>query len=209
MNFLVHLHLSDVAGLPLSGAVLGDVVRGRLEGRFPRALERSLRLHRRIDVVTDAHPLVAAARERFGPGERRYAGILLDLLHDHCFALDWPRRDESLAAFARRAAQAVGDDAAWRLATGKPAPDLARFERLLRSYADPDGVERSIAHVASRLREPQRLQAAARDWPRHLPALRRELPALLADLEATARSFASDDEANVGIDAGALGRAAN
>ena len=108
MNYLAHLWLSEQARLPLAGAVLGDLVHGRLEGRFPAPLERSIRLHRRIDVVTDAHPLTAAARARFGPGARRYGGIVLDLLYDHCLALDWPHYSaEPLADFARRAARAL------------------------------------------------------------------------------------------------------
>lgn len=188
MNFLAHLHLSDVAGLPLSGAVLGDVVRGRLEGRFPEALERSLRLHRRIDVATDAHVEVVALRAGFAPGARRYAGVLLDLLFDHALALDWPRRDESLPAFAARAAGAVDDAAAWSLADAGPPPAAVRFERLLMSYRDEAGTTRAIERVAARLREPQRLLEAAEGWTARLPAVRAALPHLLADLETLARA---------------------
>lgn len=192
MNYLAHLHLADRAGLPLAGAVLGDVVRGRLEGRFPPLLECSIRLHRRIDVVTDAHPIVAAERARFEHGPRRYAGVLLDILYDHCLALDWPRPAESLEAFAARAAQAVDDEAAWQLAAGRPAPAATRFERLLRSYGSEAGIDRAIAYVAGRLREPQRLHEAARNWPARLPELRTTLPALLADLESAALDFAAE-----------------
>ena len=101
MNFLAHLWLAERAALPLAGAVLGDVVRGRLDGRLPPLLERSIALHRRIDVVTDAHPLVIQARARFENGQRRYAGIVLDVLHDHALALAWPAQLETLDAFAR------------------------------------------------------------------------------------------------------------
>lgn len=55
--------------------------------------------------LTDRHPVVQAARAGFEPGARRYAGILLDILYDHCLALDWARySDEPLAAFAQRGA---------------------------------------------------------------------------------------------------------
>ena len=128
MNYLAHLYLTDGTGLPLSGAVLGDHVRGRLEGRFEPGLERSLRLHRHIDVVTDSHPLVAAARAEFGPGARRYGGIVLDLVYDHLLARDWARYSaEPLRDFAARAADAVADDEAWRLGTGQSGPSAWRF----------------------------------------------------------------------------------
>lgn len=188
MNFLAHLHLSDLAGLPLSGAVLGDVVRGRLEGRFPDALERSLRLHRRIDVMTDAHAEVVALRSAFAPGARRYAGVLLDLICDHALALDWPRAEEPLPAFAARAARAVDDATAWALAGEAAAPAAARFERLLLSYREEAGITQAIARVAARLREPQRLLEAAAGWTDHLPAVQAALPRLMADLEALARA---------------------
>ena len=191
MNFLAHLHLSDLAELPLAGAILGDVVRGRLEGRFPAALEQSIRLHRRIDGMTDSHPAVVAARSRFPDGQRRYAGMLLDLLYDHCLALDWPRAEEALDAFAERAAAAVRDDAAWQLAAGKPATAPHRFARLLRSYRSEAGIDSAIDHVASRLREPARLHAAARDWRSRMPELRVEFPALLRDLESLSRAFSA------------------
>lgn len=189
MNFLAHLHLADRSELPLSGAILGDVVRGRLEGRFPAALERSIRLHRRIDVVTDSHPAIAAARSRFPDGTRRYAGMLLDLLYDHCLALDWPRASESLDRFAERAALEVSDEAAWHLATGKPAPEPRRFARLLRSYRTEAGIDQAIDYVASRLSEPARLHAAAQGWRARIPELRAEFPALLQDLEVMSLEF--------------------
>lgn len=188
MNFLAHLHLSDLAGLPLSGAVLGDVVRGRLEGRFPDALERSLRLHRRIDVMTDAHAEVVALRAAFAPGARRYAGVLLDLICDHALALDWPRRHEPLPRFAARAAREVDDAAAWALAGAASAPSAARFERLLLSYREEAGITRAVGQIAARLREPQRLLDAAAGWTAHLPAVQAALPRLMADLEALARA---------------------
>ena len=190
MNYLAHLHLADVAALPLSGAVLGDFVRGRLDDRFPLMLEKSIRLHRRIDVVTDAHPLVAAARVRFDDGARRYAGILLDLIYDHCLALDWPQsQKESLNRFTKRAAAAVSDNDAWRLAIAEPAPSAWRFRQLLLSYRFESGIERAISRVASRMKQPQHLIDAGRDWRAHVPQLRLELPLLMADLERVAHEF--------------------
>ena len=154
MNFLAHLWLSDHAGLPLVGAVLGDVVRGRLDGHLPPLLERSIALHRRIDGVTDRHPRVVEARSRFEPGARRYAGIVLDVLHDHALALAWPSPEEPLEAFALRAARAIADPGAWQLAAGRDAPEADRFAALLRSYREPAGIDQALARIAARLEPP-------------------------------------------------------
>ncbi|MBX6420584.1 MAG: DUF479 domain-containing protein [Nevskia sp.] len=187
MNYLAHLWLADRARLPLAGAVLGDGVRGRLEGRFAPALERSIRLHRRIDALTDAHPCVRAARVRFAPGARRYAGIVLDLIYDHALACDWPCYSaEPLADFARRAAREVAAASEAFLALRLAPPDAAAFERWLWSYREEAGLERAFARVAARLSRPDALLQAARDWREHLPAARATLSGLLADLRATA-----------------------
>ena len=191
MNYLAHLWLSEQAGLPLPGAILGDMVRGRLDGRFPPQLERSIALHRRIDVVTDSHPLVVAARSRYAPGARRYAGIVLDIVHDHCLALDWSRySDESLADFTRRAADALAAEREGFALAGKSAPSAWRFRRLLLSYAGESGIDRAIKRTAMWMKKPEGLIEAGRDWREHLPQVRAMLPLLLADLRVTAIDFA-------------------
>ncbi len=193
MNYLAHLWLSEQAGLPLAGAILGDMVHGRLDGRLPFALERSIRLHRRIDVVTDAHPLLVAARSRYPAGARRYAGIVLDIVHDHCLACDWPRySDEPLADFARRSAEALVAERQGFAFAGRAAPPVWRFRRLLLSYAGERGIDRAIRRTASWLKRPEGLLEAARDWRQHLPQARAGLPQLLADLRQAALDFAAE-----------------
>ena len=187
MNFLAHLWLTDRAGLPLVGAVLGDVVRGRLDGRLPPALEASIRFHRQIDVATDAHPLSLAARARFPNGARRWAGIVLDVVHDHALALGWSSfSDEPLDTFARRAARAIADPGAWQLAAGRPAPDAERFAELLMSYREDAGIDRALHRIASRLRDPAPLIAHAAGWREHLATVRRDGAVLLAALDQVA-----------------------
>lgn len=191
MNYLAHLWLTAEAGLPLPGAVLGDLVRGRLDGRFPFALERSIALHRRIDVLTDGHPLVVAQRGAWPEGARRYAGIVLDLVHDHALALDWPRYSaENLAFFTRRAAQALAAEREGFRLAGTAPPPAWRFRRLLLSYAGESAIDRAIERVASRLKQPQALIEAGRGWRTQLPRVRSNLPELLRDLRGAALEFA-------------------
>jgi acyl carrier protein phosphodiesterase len=183
MNFLAHLWLTDRAGLPLAGAILGDVLRGSLPEDMPEPLARSVRLHRAVDARTDRHPRVVAARAGFAPGARRYAGIVLDLVFDHALALDWASYSaQPLADFTERAAAEVARGGAWFEQGGAPVPERGSFGALLRSYAEPEGIERAIRRVARRLRLPDGLLRAAAGWPERLPALRRDLPVLLADL---------------------------
>ena len=98
MNYLAHLHLGGPQPGQLLGSLYGDFVKGVLAGRYAPDIEAAIRLHRRIDVFTDAHPQVLAARARFPLERRRYSGILLDLFFDHCLACHWEDyADEPLA----------------------------------------------------------------------------------------------------------------
>lgn len=80
MNYLAHLHLGGPAPHQLLGSLYGDFVKGPLDGRWPQGIEAGIRLHRRIDLFTDTHPLVRDARALFPAARRRVSGILLDLL---------------------------------------------------------------------------------------------------------------------------------
>lgn len=183
MNFLAHLWLTEQARLPLAGAILGDVLRGALPPQMPEPLARAVRLHRRVDAHTDRHPAVAALRQAFPPGARRYAGIVLDLVYDHALAIDWAGFSaQPLGMFAARAGRETAAAVAWFEHAGDPAPAPEAFAALLESYARPEGLDHAIRRTARRLRVPQGLLDAAADWPRHLPAARNSLRGLLADL---------------------------
>lgn len=188
MNFLAHLWLTDRAGLPLAGAILGDVLRGTLPDDMPEALARSVQLHRRVDAETDRHPRVVAARETFAPGARRYAGIVLDLLFDHVLAQDWPAYcAQDLPAFAGRAAQEVHLGQPWFERAGSPVPQVGPFSTLLQSYATAEGFELAVLRTSRRLRAPEGLIGAAGGWRGQVPRLRDDLPVLLGHLERLAR----------------------
>ncbi len=183
MNFLAHLWLTDRAGLPLAGAILGDVLRGPLPPAMPAPLARSVMLHRQVDAHTDRHPRVVAARAGFAQGARRYSGILLDLLFDHVLAGDWASHAaQPLAQFADRASREVAEGRHWFEHAGDTAPDPARFSALLQSYATVAGMELTIQRTARRLRRPEGLLGAAAGWQERIGTLRGDLPPLLADL---------------------------
>ena len=187
MNFLAHLWLSDRAHLPLAGAILGDTLRGALPADMPEPLACSVQLHRRVDAATDRHPRVQAARSRFQPGARRYAGILLDVLFDHVLAQDWPGYSgESLSAFADRAGRAVAGEGRWFERAHQRPPRADRFAELLFSYRLESGIELALRRTAGRLRRPQGMLDAMTGWRELVPGLRGDLPALLDDLRGLA-----------------------
>uniref|UniRef100_UPI003FA0B52C ACP phosphodiesterase n=1 Tax=Enterobacter hormaechei TaxID=158836 RepID=UPI003FA0B52C len=58
---------------------------------YSQAVIDGIRMHRRIDVLTDTHPLVKQARQLFPNEYRRVAPITLDILWDQILSLHWDK----------------------------------------------------------------------------------------------------------------------
>ncbi|WP_440224293.1 ACP phosphodiesterase [Dokdonella sp. MW10] len=152
MNHLAHALLSGSSPDRVLGGFLGDFVRGAIDPALPRGVAEGIALHRAIDSWTDAHPEVVAARARFVPPFRRYAGIFVDIWFDHLLA-------RSFARWSTQPLEAFGESVVALLESRLhelPA-DLQRFTRYLRAnglpaaYADRAVIGRVFAGVGSRL----------------------------------------------------------
>lgn len=191
LNFLAHLWLADRTGTSLAGAILGDVIRGADLSSYPADIRLGVRLHRRVDAVTDRHPLMLAARAGFADGQRRYAGIVLDLAADHALCQRWQQfgRAEPLAGFCERSGVAIAAAGAWFEQAGGRRADADSFAKLLRSYASEAGIARALVRTAARMQQPHRLIDAGRQWQQAAQVLGPRLPALLDDLLAAMRTL--------------------
>lgn len=160
MNYLAHLHLGGNSPAQLLGSLYGDFVKGRLEGRFAADIEAAIRLHRRIDVFTDNHPLIARARDRFPRERRRASGILLDLFFDHCLARDWAEYGvEPLPLFTARVYRVLAAQADLPERLAQIAPRMAAQD-WLGSYRDFAVLEMVLAGMSRRLSRPELLAGA-------------------------------------------------
>jgi len=152
MNYLAHLLLADLGDEALLGALLGDFVAGSAFEAWPTVVQREILIHRRIDGFTDRHPQVLALKTNFPQGQRRYAGILIDVYFDHLLARDWSRHaDEPLPQFSQRVYAVLADAAAElppRLAAIRP---LMASGDWLGSYRQRDNVDRAVTRIARRL----------------------------------------------------------
>ena len=101
MNHLAHFHLTGGSEPLVVGALLGDCIKGPLDGRLSQPLELGVRLHRRVDAFMDGHPLLRQLRSLFPGRERRLAGIVLDMYFDHLLVRHWRRfHERELAHFS-------------------------------------------------------------------------------------------------------------
>lgn len=152
MNYLAHLLLANLGDDALLGAMLGDFVSGSDLSAWAPAVQREIRVHRHIDSYTDAHPDLQALKALFPPGQRRFAGIALDVYFDHLLARDWRQyADEPLDVFSQRVYALL----LRRLPELPPrlktlAPLMAAGD-WLGSYRQRESVDLAIRRIAGRL----------------------------------------------------------
>ena len=161
MNHLAHAFLAGADDGVLLGGLLGDFWRGAPDPDWPAALRAGVVLHRKIDVYTDSHADVAAARALFAAPLRRYAGILLDVYFDHVLAADWPAHArEPLAALSARVGDLLRVNQDW---LPQPLNRFAGYFRqagLFESYGERGMIERVLAGIGQRLKHDNPLASA-------------------------------------------------
>ncbi len=192
MNFLAHLFLSDQSDDALLGALLGDFVKGPLDQRYSPVITAAIRLHRHIDVFTDAHAAVLASKARVSPVRRRYAGIMVDMFYDHFLARYWEDyATVSLDIFTRRVYQVLSrrhaelPDKLRRI-----APNMIEFD-WLGSYREVNSVAAALDRMGSRLRRGNGLLDSGEDLLREYAAFEADFRAFFPEVIL----FACADEA--------------
>lgn len=164
MNFLAHSllaarstehHDHDL----VAGGVLGDFWKGSIPATWPFQLQQGVRLHRRIDAVSNMHPAVRRSCERFPAHLRRFAPILVDIHADLALASCWEQHHElELGAFSAACYRSFDR---LREQFDESPHGLLRFidymesADLLSRYGSWEGVGLCIEGVARRLRKPE------------------------------------------------------
>ena len=89
MNYLAHFHLAGNEPAMISGALLGDFVKGPLRGTYSSELERGIRLHRRIDAFSDTDSKLSHFRHQLPKHLQRYSSIITDVVFDFHLSQNW------------------------------------------------------------------------------------------------------------------------
>lgn len=153
MNYLAHVYLARPSAAARLGALLGDFARGLDLARLPPEVRAAVLEHRAVDAFVDGHTWIRRERTRFPPELRRFAGILLDVFHDHFLVRHWARfSDEPLERVTESLYRAFREYASIlppRLA--EVAPRMASQDWLA-SYGELENVDRALAGIARRVR---------------------------------------------------------
>jgi acyl carrier protein phosphodiesterase len=164
LNLLGHAVLSALDPEVLAGNLGGDLIKGRLEGRFTEAVERGLRSHRAVDSYVDFHPAKAPLRACLEPEFRRYGDVMFDIASDQYLSTRWSEfADGTLSAFCEGAYAMLADlppevPEQLRRFGGR----IAEYDLLQRGLGD-NYLEESFSYLAKRAPS---LKTAARELRR-------------------------------------------
>ena len=188
MNYLAHLYLSEPTEDAWLGSLLGDFVKGPLDGRYSEDVTRAIALHRKIDSYTDAHPVVLQSKSRVSAQRRRYAGIMVDMFYDHFLAKYWREfHDEPLEEFtARIYAILARRQAMLPEKLQQMAPKMAQWNWLA-SYAEVSSIHTALDRMGQRLKYQNRLLHSADELVEHYTGLEADFRAYLPQVRQFAK----------------------
>ena len=187
MNFLAHSWLARDNEAHLAGAFLGDFVKGPIPSALSKELQEGIRLHRRIDSISNKMEEMRSTYWRFGPKLRRVAPILLDLVADHILALHWDSYGEGeLSDFTRHCYRSIAE---YNIPSSAERLYRHTVERdLWSNYADLDVILRVMRGILKRLGKDEfenglevvrrDLSLFHKDFQVYFPALEQEVDSL-------------------------------
>jgi len=167
MNFLAHLYLAQGDEDLMLGALLGDFVRGqRALWSYSRGIRDGIRLHRRIDKLTDHSHQVKALRNNFPKEFRRYAGIVIDLGFDYELARNWQQYSSlDLLQFDRDVRDVLQRHDAVLTDKLKEFMTYADGRGLVATYRHEEEMLFSLAGIGKRLKRANPLHRVGEIWP--------------------------------------------
>ncbi len=199
MNYLAHLLLAEPTAEGWLGGLMGDFVKGTVDARLAPAVQRGIRLHRRIDAFTDAHTVHRRSRDRIGPPRRRFAGIIIDVCYDHFLAISWHRHaDEPLDRFVGRVYAVLAEhEAELPERLRRIAPRMAEQD-WLGSYRDLETVGLALDGIATRSPRIAPLAGAIEDVRTSYRELSRDFDQFFPELVAHAEAFKASQRTSIG-----------
>jgi acyl carrier protein phosphodiesterase len=187
MNWLAHIFLAAPTVESRLGNLLGDWVKGAARSELNPELQRGIVCHTAIDCFTDRHPIVARSKVRITPPQRRFAGVIIDVLYDHLLIKNWDAySDLPIDDFISEVYTSFAAYSAIPVTTKEQIDRMIRAD-LLRSYRDLAGVEAALRRISRRLERRMNrtftLELAMPDIVEHYAALDRDFQTFFPELQ--------------------------
>ncbi len=154
------------------GNLLGDFVKGNVEGRFPSEVIEGIMNHRRVDLITDSDAIVSSSRKLISEARCRFSGVIIDILYDHFLYRNWGVfSDASVNEFIRM----VYDNLSSHAVKIPPRAECV-ITRLIRedwlhAYGSIEGIDKTFNRMSKRLKQENNLDSAVEELKFHYDTL--------------------------------------
>ena len=179
---MAHFYFAEPEPDLIVGGLLGEYVKGPLQGQYPAGLEQGVRLHRFIDSATDRHPSQSIVREILPKELGRYSSIINDMLCDHFLACSWAEfHSTNLTEFTETCMNHLNASAHMLPEKGKRTLQRMQTERWTEQYLDIDNIYRALVNIGKRFRRTNPMHRA--------PEL---IPPVIQQIEPLSRQILGD-----------------
>jgi len=155
LNFLAHLYLADPSPESMLGNLLPDLHRGRLDTSvLSTAVQNGVIRHRRVDAFTDTHPVFERSRARLRGELGHFAGVVVDVIYDHCLSVGWTRyHPQPRTAFLEEAYAGLREGAGVLAPRTRVVLAMLCDEDWITPYGCVEGVRHTLVRLSARVFE--------------------------------------------------------
>lgn len=185
MNYLAHSYLSYQQPELIIGNFIADSMQGNNFEGLTEGIIHGIRLHRKIDVFTDSHPIFLTSKHRFSKEFDKYSGVLMDIIYDHFLA-------KNFHLYTTQCLQDYVNGIYYLLETNfnfLPEPAKRFYEymtnrNILFHYSSIEGIETVLTHLSQRIRNRFELQKAIPILEKDYQEIEEEFFLFFDDLQA-------------------------
>lgn len=182
MNYLAHAFLSGNNPQLLVGNFIADHLRGNDFSAYPPGVVEGIKLHRRIDTFTDAHPEFKTAKRLFYRGFEKHSGILVDIYFDHLLASRFGEYSQTTLTDFSRHVYSVYMGHHNLLPNGSQRfLEYVVKNNIYHSYASLAGIEKVLFHLSQRIKHGVQLHDSVPVFNAQLPQIQTAFEAFFND----------------------------
>lgn len=183
MNFLAHMRLSCGNAALVTGNFLGDLLRNREIRKLPEPIREGVRLHRKIDIYTDTHPVVRQSTRRLHARHGKYASVLVDIYYDFFLSRNWDQfNTEPLPVFTQQIYQQLLQyQEVMPERTQQYLQAMVRGDWLM-NYATYEGMADTFARMTRRVSNPALFSGAVDSLKQHQALLEEDFLIFFPDI---------------------------
>lgn len=167
------------------GNFIADSIQGnRFDGLTPEII-KGIRLHRKIDVYTDSHPVFLSSKYRFSHDFGKYNGVLTDIIYDHFLAKNFEQYvNLPLQDYASHIYTLLQNNYMFLPEHAKRFYQYMTERNILVAYGDLKGIETVLEHLSHRIRFRYQLNQAVPIVKSQYDELEQEFMVFFKDLHS-------------------------